>query len=221
VNTKPALVFCALLFLPLAPLVSQVPGTVENVFSHPLNAENRRGFDRVCAALSGHRVIRGNFTQTKTFFRAGRSLVSRGLFAVDAARGMIWDTREPFPSVMAVGRDFIVQTGGGRKNRVDAAGNETFIRISGTMSAVFTGNEAKLLEGFDVCFTEGGGSWTMGLVPRDGATKAFARSIVLSGDADLREVSLLEQNGNSVRYELSAHSYGAALSAAEAGYFEM
>jgi hypothetical protein len=215
-KAKPALLSCVFFMLPLLPLAAQ---TAAPVFDHPLNAVSRPVFDRVCASLAARRVIRGDFAQTKTLARSGRSLVSRGLFVVDAGLGMIWDTKEPFPSVMAVGPDFITQTSGGRKSRVDAAGNETFIRISGTMSAVFTGNTAKLLEGFEVYFTGTDKSWTMGLIPRDSAAKTFARSIVMRGGDAVNEVALYEQSGGSVRYELSGQSYGAALSAAEAEYF--
>jgi hypothetical protein len=215
-KTKAVLLSCLFSLLPLLPLTGQNAGPV---FNQPLNAVSRPAFDRVCASLSSRRVIRGDFVQTKTLARSGRSLVSRGFFAVDAGLGMIWDTREPFPSVMAVGSDFITQTSGGRKSRMDAAGNETFIRISGTMSAVFTGDTAKLLEGFEVYFTGTGGNWTMGLIPRDGAAKTFARSIVMQGGEAVNEVTLYEQSGGSVRYELSSQSYGSALSAAETDYF--
>jgi hypothetical protein len=189
------------------------------VFSYPLNAARRPAFDRVCTVLSARRTVRGNFVQIRTLARTDRNLVSRGVFAVDAERGMIWDTREPYPSVMAVGSDFFVQISGGRASRVEASGNETFLSISATMSAVFTGNAAKLLEVFEVYFTGESGGWTMGLLPRGGGTKTFARSIVIQGGEHIREVTLYEQNGGSVRYELSGHSYGPALSGTEAEYF--
>jgi hypothetical protein len=54
---------------------------------------------------------------------------------------MVWDTVSPFPSTMAVGRDFIIQTGlGGTKSKLDARGNETFISLADTISAIFSGN---------------------------------------------------------------------------------
>ncbi|MDR0599435.1 MAG: outer membrane lipoprotein carrier protein LolA [Treponema sp.] len=192
----------------------------DEVFSRPLTAETRPRFDRVCAALAEHRVIRGEFVQTKTLSRLGRSLVSRGTFAVDADRGMIWDTRVPYPSVMALGGDFIIQAGGGAVSRLDAGGNETFTRISQTMSAVFTGNARKLTEAFEVYFSESGGGWKLGLLPKDSSIRAFARAIVIQGDSVLRRMLLLEQSGDSILYELSNHAYSPALSADEASLFK-
>jgi hypothetical protein len=198
-------------------LSAQVPE--DEVFSHPLNGESRPRFNRICAAMAEHKVVRGQFVQTKNLKRLGRSLVSRGTFAADAELGMIWDTRSPFPSVMAVGRDFIVQSSGGRSTRLDAGGNETFLRISETMSAVFTGNAEKLLTGFDLYFTEKNGAWILGLIPRDSSIRAFAGAFIMRGDSAIRELTLYEQNGDSIVYELSGHSYPAALSAAERAYF--
>jgi hypothetical protein len=201
-------------------LTGQTPVKPDDaVFRYPLNGETRPRFNSICAALAEHRVIRGQFVQTKTLKRLGRSLVSRGVFAVDAERGMIWDTKTPFPSVMAVGRDFLVQSSGGRSTRLDAAGNETFIRISETMSAVFIGDSKKLTGNFDVYFTESGGNWKLGLLPKDSSIKAFAGAIVMKGDSAVKEVMLYEQSGDTVLYELKGHSYPAALSAEEKAYF--
>jgi hypothetical protein len=191
----------------------------DDVFRYPLNNESRSSFNRICAAMAEHRVMRGQFVQTKTLARLGRDLVSRGNFAVDAELGMLWDTQSPFPSVMAVGRDFIVQTSGGRKSRLDARGNETFIRISQTMSALFTGDSKKLADNFELFFTENGVHWNLGLIPKDSSIRSFAALIIMRGDSNVRQVVLHDQEGGSVVYDLSGHSYPATLSSDEKAYF--
>jgi hypothetical protein len=201
------------------------------VFSHPLNSTTCSRFDSICADLSKNPVIKGGFEQTKTISRLNRSLVSRGDFIIAAELGMVWDTKSPFPSTMTVGRDYIFQsTPSGARTRLDARGNETFLRLAETISAIFTGNSRLLLENFEDYFTEAGNTWTIGLIPAEKSIRVFAARFVLSGEsgrnsgggsrpAVIRTITLYEQNGDVIIYKLSDHSYPGALNAHERALF--
>jgi hypothetical protein len=216
---------CAVFLLCGVVLYAQVPA--EEIFAFPLGEANRAGFNEICAALSGHPFVRGRFVQTKTISRLNRSLVSEGNFIIAEDMGMVWETLSPFPSTLTAGRDYLVQfTPSGTKTRLDARGNETFLRFSDTISAVFSGNAQKLLDNFTVYFTESGGRWTMGLVPSEKAIRSFAARIIMSGEAPpgealIRTVILHEQNGDSVLYTLSGHRFPASLSTDERALFEL
>jgi outer membrane lipoprotein-sorting protein len=192
------------------------------VFQHPLNGANRPRFIQVCDDLAKHPVIKGNFEQIRTISRLNRSLVSRGAFIIAADLGMVWDTKTPFPSTMAVGRDFMVQsTPSGVKTKMDARGNETFLRMAETISSVFSGNAQRLLGNFDTYFEESRGIWTIGLVPSEKSIRSFAAQITMSGDSALRSIHLYEQNGDSISYTLSDHTYPQGLSTAEKALFSV
>jgi hypothetical protein len=201
-----------------------------DVFNHPLSPETMSRYTALCAELAGYPVVKGNFEQTKTIPRLNRSLASTGKFLIAAELGMLWDTRAPFPSTMAVGRDFIIQSvPGGTKTKLDAGGNETFLSLADTLSALFTGKAQTLLEKFDNYFTESitanGNVWTLGLIPREKAIRAFMERIILNGEAAggkpalVRSILIHEQNGGSVRYTLSDHRFPAALEADEKACF--
>ncbi|GHV54017.1 hypothetical protein AGMMS49579_13830 [Spirochaetia bacterium] len=227
---RPAL-FCTFFLLWGIFLYAQTPPSpiadgAEDVFTFPLGESNRARFNELCAALSRHPFIRGTFSQAKTISRLNRSLVSEGNFIIARDMGMVWETLKPFPSTLITGRDYLVQsTPSGTKTRLDAQGNETFLRFSDTISAVFSGNSQKLLDNFTVYFTGSAGVWTIGLVPSEKAIRLFATRIIMSGEsspgqAQIRTVILHEQNGDSIRYTLSGHSFPAALSAAERALFD-
>jgi hypothetical protein len=212
-------------------LYAEAPAGTEEVFSFPLGEAASAGFNELCAALSGHPFIRGTFSQTKTINRLNRSLVSTGNFIIAADMGMVWETLEPFPSTLTAGRDYLVQsTPSGTKTRLDARGNETFLRFSGVISAVFSGNAQKLRDNFTVYFTGSGGLWTIGLVPTESAIRSFAARIIMSGETSpgqtpqrealIRTVILHEQNGGSIRYTLSGHSFPVSLGADERALFD-
>jgi hypothetical protein len=197
----------------------------DEVFSFPLSGETLPRYSGVCARLAAHPIITGTFTQTKTLTRIQRSLVSGGNFIFDTARGIVWETLKPFPSVMAVGQDYIVQSlAGGKKTKTGAAGNETFMRFSETMRAVFTGDSRLLRENFKNYFTGqpaagGASNWTLGLIPTDTSLQAFAAALVLTGDSVIRTITLYEKAGDVLRYELSGHSFPAELSPREKAFF--
>jgi hypothetical protein len=209
--------FFLLAFLP-ALLYSQVP--TDGIFKSPLTAAKRPRFEEVCAAMAAHPVVRGDFVQTKTISRLNRTLVSRGVFTIARNAGMIWDTRSPYPSLMAVGKDYLVEIAGGKKNRMDASGNMTFVRISETMSSVFSGNAALLSANFEIYFAESGGSWTLGLIPKDTAIRQFAAAIILKGSAaEVNSLRFYEQRGDTVSYELSNQTYAQELTIDEKACF--
>jgi hypothetical protein len=218
---KKTLAALGLLFLLLPSACAQ------DVFSRPLDGASLPQYSAVCADLARRPVVKGVFEQTKTIKRLGRSLVSRGNFIIAAELGMVWDTLSPFPSVTAVGRDFIIQsTPRGTRSRLDAGGNETFTSLAATISAVFTGNAQSLRENFENYFLSGGGIWTLGLVPREKAVALFAERIILEGEAAagsalIRSITLHERGGDTVRYVLSGHSFPAGLSDDEKALFSL
>ncbi|MDR3304332.1 MAG: outer membrane lipoprotein carrier protein LolA [Treponema sp.] len=217
----------ALFALACGASLSAQTGT-DSVFQHPLMAAQRPRFNELCAALSKHPVVKGTFEQTRTISRLNRALVSQGTFIIAAEVGMVWETLTPFPSTLAAGRDYLVQsTPSGSKTRLDAQGNEAFLRFSETISAVFSGNAQRLADNFTLWFTESGGEWTVGLVPKDKTMQSFATRIVISGGAltsgsaeqALRSVRLDEQNGDTIRYALSNHVFSEGLNAREKNLF--
>ena len=201
-----------------------------DVFAHPL-ADALPRYTAICAELAARPLIKGSFKLAKTLPRLSRSLVSQGDFIIAAEQGMVWETRSPFPSTMIVGRDFVAQsTPGGTKSKIDARGNELFMSMADTMSALFTGNAEKLREGFDCYFVENGDGtvWTMGLVPREWTVRSFMERIILSGNAGgggggalIRSIVIYEPGGGSVAYALSDHRFPAALEPSEAALFSI
>ncbi|GHU65348.1 hypothetical protein FACS189447_04110 [Spirochaetia bacterium] len=193
----------------------------EEIFNFPLVQALLPQFNEVCGDLAKQPLIKGSFEQTKTISRLNRSLVSRGNFIIAAELGMVWDTKSPFPSVMTVGRDYIIQSipGSNTRTQLDAKGNETFLHLAGTISAIFTGNSQSLLDNFEVYFTQSAKAWSLGLIPREKSIRSFAAKITMTGDSSIRTIYIYEQNGDSIRYVLSDHIFPEILSPEEKALF--
>jgi len=191
-----------------------------DIFDYPLNAETMESFKTTCTVLAAYPVVKGSFEQEKILNRLNRSLKSSGNFIISIEQGMVWDTVKPFPSALALGKDYFVQSRpGGERTVLSAAGNETFIRMAEVISAVFSGNISGLLESFKVFYSGVPSSWELGLLPLDRAINNFALKITMKGDSAIKSLTVYEQNGDTIIYGLSNHSYSSDLSVHEKAFF--
>jgi hypothetical protein len=108
---------------------------------------------------------------------------------------------------------------GGQKTVLSAGGNETFLRMAEVISAVFSGNGGVLLENFEVFFLGSPSDWELGLLPKSLSIAVFAGRISMKGDTAIRAITIDEQNGDSIIYILSNHSYPAELGINEKAFF--
>jgi hypothetical protein len=213
------IVRAALLILFLA----SMPVWAESVvFNYPLSPETMGAFNQTTERLAEHPIVRGSFAQEKILGGLGRSLKSSGNFIISSELGMVWDTLEPYPSTLALGKDYLVQSRpGGRKTVISAQGNETFIRLAEVISAVFSGNTRRLMENFDVYYTGGVSGWELGLLPKDKAITSFAERIAITGNSAINSIYINEQNGGAISYILSNHSYPPELALHEKSLFAL
>ena len=203
-------------------LSAAMAGAQEDVFNYPLRAQTENSFQITCQRLAEHPFIRGSFEQEKTLSRLNRSLKSSGNFIISAAQGMVWDTVSPFPSTLVLGRDFLIQSRpGAQRNVLSAKGNETFVRLADVISAIFLGNAKGLVNNFKIYYLGSAASWELGLVPLDRAVNSFAQKIVMKGSEVIRTIEISEQNGDSIKYIMSNHSFPAELNSSEQALFAL
>jgi len=123
---------------------------------------------------------------------------------------------------MTLGKDYIIQSRpGGQKTVLSAQGNETFLRMAEVISAIFSGNSQELMDNFNVYYYGSTASWEMGLSPKNNAIGAFAEKIIIKGDAAIKSIMIYEQNGDTVKYNLSNHNYPAELNVNEKTLFSL
>jgi hypothetical protein len=201
----------------------------EEIFNHPLGPQTMDAFKTACSRLTEHPLIRGNFEQEKTINSLNRTLKSSGNFIIAVGLGLVWDTVKPFPSTLTLGKDYLIQSrSGGQKTVLSAQGNETFLRMAETISAIFSGNSQGLMNNFNIYFSPGVGGivdasadyeWELGLVPRDTSISAFAEKIIMKGSTTIRSIQIYEPSGDSVQYVLTNHNYPVELNANEKALF--
>ena len=192
----------------------------EDVFRHPLGPLTLDVFNKTSTRLAENPIVRGNFEQERVLSRFNRSLESSGNFIIAADLGMLWETLQPFPSALALGKDYLIQSRpGGQRAVLSAQGNETFLRLAEVISAVFSGRTQGLMDNFEVYYSGSTLDWEMGLIPRDRTIASFAVRITMKGGAEIRSILINEQNGDTITYTLSNHSYPPELTVHEKFFF--
>ncbi len=180
--------------------------------------------EAVCGSLSENRNMTGRFLQEKTISAVNRTLRSSGIF-IFSDLGIVWKTEKPFPSVMAVGLDRVVQTlPNGKKTVMDASQNQIFTSISKSLSAMFRGDQKTLVENFSTDFSGNSSGWTVRLVPKDLSVASILGSIEVSGKfldsrAQIDGILMSESSGDSIKYIFSEQKFPEELSQDEKSYF--
>ena len=145
-------------------------------------------------------VLRGQFEQSRHLQGFRNPLVSRGDFVVARDRGVLWETRKPFPSTTIITRERVLtrQRDGSSQVVVDASQSQAAGMVNALLPALLGGDVQTLSKYFALKETVlPGGAWRLELSPRaSGLAHVFTR-IVLQGDRYVRSVHLDEKGGDN------------------------
>ncbi|MEO8743374.1 MAG: outer membrane lipoprotein carrier protein LolA [Lysobacteraceae bacterium] len=180
--------------------------------------------DSVRERLAKPAVLRGTFEQSRHLQGFHNPLVSQGDFVVARDRGVLWETRKPFPSTTVISKDRVLtrHADGSSEVVVDTAHAPAASMANALMLAMLGGDLDTLSKSFALQQSDlPDGTWRLELSPRaSGLAHVFTR-IVLQGDRYVRSVHLDEKGGDSTDITFqSITETPAQLDPAEAKQFE-
>lgn len=185
-------------------------------------ADNAPLLREVRQRLAVDLVVRGAFEQRKTIQGFRNPLLSSGDFVVARQRGVVWRTREPFPSTLVVTRDRVLarQADGSIGRSMNASEEPALRAISETLFGVMAAELAMLEQRFriegELAGREG---WKLVLLPRDAMLARWVQRIDLEGDHFLRNARLQEGNSDLSLIRFSRHSTDTGLRPDEEAQF--
>jgi len=176
---------------------------------------------KIRAVLSTAKTFCGNFEQQKQLVGLKRPVTSHGRFCVLADKGVLWRTLQPFPNLLKLTRDEIVQMQNGRiLQRLDAKQEPTVRTVNAVLFALLAGDFSQLEKFFDSEGTIHDNEWRVTLKARDPGLAKVIGSIALEGGAYVKRVQLQEANGDGTQIVFTAIQTGeSAMSADEAALF--
>lgn len=211
-----AALFCACMLLATSGFAAD-----GEIWKHPVKDTSSTAIDSTFAPMTAHKVVRGDFKQTKFIAQLNREFVSVGNFVIANEKGILWNTEKPFASQLAISETGMVQqNANGTRSEINAKDNVVFAQIAKAIHSIFSGSTAKLQAGFRVFFNRQGKTWTVGLVPRELSVKKTIQSIELTGNTWLEQIKLVDGSGSPLLYELSNPKPSSELTAKEKALLE-
>lgn len=156
--------------------------------------------EAVRARLADAPVLRGEFEQRKSVRGFRNPLVSRGDFMVARGRGVIWRTREPFASSLALTRDRLVaRSSDGTVSRTIDAREEPAARVlTELMFALMAADLAGMSGRFRVeGELLGDLGWRLELTPADEVIRRTVLRVRMEGERHLRMLQIHDTQGDS------------------------
>lgn len=161
----------------------------------------------VQAQLSGHAVVRGEFTQTRKLAMFKAPLVSNGQFVLARDAGMSWQQTEPFEiRIVLTGNQFRQQYGKQPPQVMKSEDNPVMFFFTRLMLALFQGDTAAMREQFDLSFSEPGEGWRLDLTPRSAPLNTVFSRIRLLGGEYVNEILLTETRGDETAISFSGQN---------------
>lgn len=173
------------------------------------------------AMIARPKVLCGRFDQTKQLMGLKKPLASNGRFCVVTEKGVLWRTLQPFPSVLKLTREEILQMQGDRVAfRLDAKQEPAVRMINSVLFAALVGDLDQLEKLFDIDGAVTGDAWNVTLKARQPALAKAIGTIALEGGAYIRGVAISETGGDRTNITFSSIQTGdGAMSPEEAALF--
>ncbi len=216
-----ALLFCVGLAWPLAQAVQT--GAVQTGAVQTAPAAQSHLLSQVRQRLVQTPVVRGTFTQEKTIKGFQHPLRSSGRFVVAQGKGIVWQVQQPFASTLRVTPDSLqsLQADGQVDFQLQAQQEPALRAINSMLFAVMAADVTALAQHFVVQGSlQGSDAWRLTLTPRDKMLGQWLSRIELQGDRFVREVRLLEAQGDASVIQLQNPAADRALKPEEASLFD-
>jgi hypothetical protein len=175
---------------------------------------------RIVRRLDNSPVISGVFVQIKTLQALTRPLSSSGEFVIARSRGLYWRQSAPFLSeILVTDAGFAQRHRGGEVRRYSSADHPMALSFSRIFLSVWRGDFASLQDSFELAAVAGESDWTLTLTPRDALVRKAVADIVVSGDAQLRGITIRGAHGDLTTIDVTAVSTADTLTESQLGYF--
>jgi len=147
--------------------------------------------------LTTHKLLRGQFIQTKTMQMFNQPLLSTGHFLLDQQQGLIWAQVRPFPvSLVLVKGKLSQQFAGQLAEVILAKDNPMVFYFSHLFLSLFKGDVAALTEQFTIIVSEKKHNWQLLLTPKSAPLNKIFANITIQGAEFIEQLQLTELNGD-------------------------
>lgn len=150
--------------------------------------------------LQPFETLKGHFEQEKRLAKIKKPLKSRGSFALQRGRGLLWRTEAPIESLLVMTRNSVSITKDAKIVMSLSVKEQPGLRLMGSVIfATFAGDVDEIRRSFDVLkgqAPDATGAWSVSLAPRDATIAQLFVRISLTGGKYLEQLEIAERNGD-------------------------
>lgn len=172
-------------------LIFPLATSAHEVFRHPV-----KDIKALEKTLPQPEFLRGNFEQVKTVADLKKKFNSRGKFIFSKEKGLYLQTQKPFSSTIIFTQHGILKIEGGERTVVEQ--QPVLKEFSDIFRSVFSGDNKKLQENFEIFFMSTKTGWILGLRPNNKFIKDSIKEITLKGQNQIKEIMIYEQSEDTM-----------------------
>ena len=170
-----------------------------NIFDHPVTAQNIPELEKVQKMLSVADNLKGDFTQTRHIALLSAPLISSGNFVISKTTGLTWDQLKPFASSLQVTDTKLIQKMGDNPPTIITKEQQPIVfSFTSIFLSIFKGDTAKVKQYFEIYFTGDTKHWEIALKPNSSPLNKAIASIELSGGKYIQTVTINEVKKNKM-----------------------
>ncbi len=153
--------------------------------------------------LANDLPVAGEFTQAKTLQGFPKPVKSSGVFVFWNGRGLLWETKKPFPNKMIVSQSGLSRESRFEKQTLTVNDNPHIESINRLLMSLMAGDMTTLSHVFEVKLTGSLKSWQLSLIPKDAGLKKLFSMIVLAGGRYTEKLHFEDARGDKTQIHLT------------------
>lgn len=147
--------------------------------------------------LTGNKLLRGNFAQSKTLQMFNKPLLSSGTFLLDHQQGLLWSQHKPFAVSLVLVEDKLSQQFASQPAEIiEAKDNPMVFYFSHLFLSLFKGDVEALDEQFAMELAGLESDWSLILTPKSAPLNKVFATISISGGEYIKTLLLTELSGD-------------------------
>ena len=150
--------------------------------------------------LQKQQNIQGHFTQQRFLKSLSHPITTQGKFTLLAKKGLLWRMEKPFAVDLRVKQTGIMQWDGNNWIANNQLGQSQHINL---FLSLLGGDISALKEQFNLKLSGSQESWNLLLTPDSILMKQIFERIVIIGDKTVKEINLIEKQGDTTRIVFS------------------
>lgn len=142
-------------------------------------------------------LLKANFTQKRYMKDIQNPIISKGEILLWNGKGLVWDTKSPFPGTLLMTETGFYQLEGGRKIPLMQGQTDRYEgMLLDTITKVLNGSFSEIKE-FDVKHLPSSisGRWKVNILPPEMIQK-FISSLIIEGDRFISHIIIYRPNGD-------------------------